>query len=142
MQSITLSEFLSLALLDLASRDETHQDDCWLREDPSVLHPTVEELTLRYQDVLSPLKRLHFVKGGAFNYSGELAQAFDLLQQSGIIRRENPSLDRFAPNWLGDSKEEIERMKKRVFEEDAAAAEAFQSFVADLGSELREKNVA
>jgi hypothetical protein len=131
MKRITLTEFLGLALQQLAreSRDSNH---CWLSEKPSELHRTFKALAEAHREILRPLSTVHFATAGSFPYSSELSRSLDLLQQAGMIRRENPSYNRFAPTWFADSEEELEKRKNQVFEDDPEAEAAFGQFVQGL----------
>jgi len=137
MESIAFTELLGLALKELARTSEK-PEDCWLSQKPDRLHPLMQKLARKFSHSLEPLQSLHFACAGAFPYSSELSRALDLLQQSGLIKRENPSFDRFAPTWYQDSQEVIQARTGEVFSGDEQAKREFDAFVKDL-SELLEK---
>jgi hypothetical protein len=131
MDHVTFTELFSLALLKLAKDSGAHEN-CWLNEKTRDLHTAMMNLAATYSKTLKPLSTLHFVEGGAFPYSYELGRTMDLLQQSGLIRRENPSYDRFRPTWGVDAEGYLEKRLDDIFEEDKEAEEAFRGFTKEL----------
>lgn len=114
MENISFVQLLSLAIKELAQRSG-NPHSCWINENPAQLHAVMKEITEQLQEELPPLTELHFHEAGAFPYSAELSQALDLLQQSGLIRRENPSFDRFRPTWHDDSPQVLKELKGEFF---------------------------
>jgi hypothetical protein len=120
---------LALKWIALESDEREH---CWFSETPNLLHPTIKKLAEKYSEHLEPLKSLHFATAGAFPYSVELTRTLDLLQQAGMIKRENPSFARFAPTWSADSEDIIKSIIDKEFQGQVNALKAFKNFAKDL----------
>ena len=128
MKPIDFSELLGLALMELAR--ETTPNDYWLIEKADRLHCKMRELSEKYSEKLIPLKSLHFSIAGAYPYSIELARALEILQQSGIIKRDNPYYEHISPVWSDDAGEYIENRINEIFEEEEKGT--FYNFVTEL----------
>jgi len=129
MKKIGFPQLFSLAINTLALKRAGH---CWIDETPTKLHARVKEIAEELKENLPPLSDLHFHEAGAFAYSAELSQALDLLQQAGLIRRENPSFDRFRPTRATDSEEVIAELTQTYFGDDEPGLAAFNQLVDQL----------
>lgn len=101
-------------------------------EDPRSLHQAFYTLRERYGNDFAPLGELHFITAGAFPYSPDLTEAFDTLQMTGALFRENPHFERFGPSRYDDTADVAPQYKASLVGSDPALADRFDHLVQDF----------
>ena len=138
---LAFPQLLRLALKKVAVDHyrATKSQQVWLDEEASVLHTKLRSLQARLGEHLPPLAAVHFLDTGASHpYSREVAEALDILQQSGAINRENPQYRWLCPPVFGDTPERIDAEIDRLFSSGSLERGAFEELVAGLGELKRE----
>lgn len=102
-------------------------------------HVIVLDLQKKHGKTLLPLRELHFMTGGAFPYSCELAKAIDLMEQSGmLISLIDPRGGSwFIPNVHSDTEQHLKEWRAKTFRDDPKACQAFLVFSQELGDTLK-----
>ena len=141
LADLAFPQFLRLALKKAAviHYKETDGRELWLDEEASVLHTKLRQLQTRLGEHLPPLAGVHFLDTGVSDpYSREVAEALDILQQSGAINRENPQYRWLCPPVLGDTVEAVDAEIVRLFPADSPERGAFEKVVEGLFELKRE----
>jgi len=107
-----------------------------LHQNPEKLHTAFYRLKTRYGEIFPSLGDLHFITAGAFPYSPDLTEAFDVLQFSGASSKENPSYEMVAPKRFDGLAEWLEESDARITGDDADRQRALRSVVDELREAL------
>lgn len=125
MKDITVLELLGIMFIQMAV--DCQPAHSWVTLDKHVIHTAILQLQKEYGKILPPLKELHFMTGGAFPYSQELARALDVLRASSFATLFKPSGACYHCHFLAeDSIGVLDNNLHTIFMNDPEAEKAFR----------------
>lgn len=138
MKKITLRELLGIALLEYHVNTFSANRVCRIMDDAKIIHPIIHQLQNKYQEILPPLKKLHFQTAYSYPYSEELDRAISLLITSSILIRLHGSDEEcwMEHHLSKGSSNYLTKRKGEIFQDDPSGIQHFEAFSKEMGALL------